>query len=105
MFEAAEIGHRIHAYVTQRAEKRREEHDLGEDEPAHAPAKRGAHLLIVEARLGLVRDGIEPAREHIEQHDKTEQQHDLAHSRSIHHPCRAKAQHADGDGSRERPLG
>ncbi len=66
-FEAAEIGHRKHAHVEQRAEERAEEHDFGEDEPAHAPAEAGVDLLVVLAGLGFVRDRAEPAGEHVDQ--------------------------------------
>ncbi len=48
--EAAEVRHRQVADVEQRAEERGEEHHLGEDEPAHAPAEREVDLLVVLAR-------------------------------------------------------
>src|SRR6478672_3990626 len=57
---AVEPGHGVLARVEQRAEERREEHHLGEDEPQHPHAERGVDLLVVVAAQRLVDDVAEP---------------------------------------------
>ncbi len=65
---APEPGDGEDAGVEQRAEEGGEEHDLGEDEPAHAPAERDVHLVVVGAGLALPHHGAEPTEEHVQHH-------------------------------------
>ena len=67
---AAEIGNGDVPDEKQRAEERREEHHLAEDEPAHPPAKRGVDFLVVELLLRFADHRAEPAEQHDEQHQK-----------------------------------
>jgi hypothetical protein len=49
--EVAQHRHRVHPRPVQRAEEGREEHHLGEDEPAHAPAEGDVDAVGVQAAL------------------------------------------------------
>ena len=66
--QAAEVGYRELADVEQRAEEGEEEHHLGKDEPAHAPAERCVDLLVVKPSFGFADYRAEPAEQHHEQH-------------------------------------
>ena len=101
---AAEPRHRQLARVEQRAEERREEHHLGEDEPAHAHAERAVDPGVVEAALALVDDRAEPAEEHVGDGGEAEVGDPRAQARAVQHRGRAEHRDEQRGGTDGRPL-
>ena len=102
--QAAQVGHRQLADVEQRAEEGEEEHHLGKDEPAHAPAERRVHLLVVMVRLGFADHRAEPAEQHHEQHGEPGRDQPGSRRDGIHPERRAHAEEEQRDGADERPI-
>ncbi|MCY1438100.1 hypothetical protein D9M71_542840 [compost metagenome] len=99
-----------HPQIEQRAKEGGEEHHLGEDEPAHAPAERAVHLPAVQAAAALVDDVAEPAEQHVGQQqgaDEEDQRADRVGARGLEvvEPG-AEAEHRDqqADAGDDRPL-
>jgi hypothetical protein len=61
------------AHVEQRAEEGDEEHHLGKDEPAHAPAERAIHLRAVQPGATFLDHRAEPAEQHVGQQQATDE--------------------------------
>ena len=69
---SAKPGDGKFANVKQGAEEGREEHDFGENEPAHGPTERLVHLVVVLAPFALPDNDAEPAEQHDHEDDEAD---------------------------------
>src|SRR5437879_5536149 len=103
--DAPQIGNREQPRVVERPEKGGKEHDLRENEPAHAPAERNVLPAPVLATLGLAHDVAEPARHH-EGEDGEPAKYDVAPGFPAVQPARRAGCHAkQGGRSEDHPVG
>ena len=92
------------ARIKERAEERREEHDLGEDEPHHPHAERAVDTLVVETVLALVDHRAEPADEHVDHRGQPEHKHPAPRGRVHQEQRHAEHRREERHGSDRRPL-
>ncbi len=98
------------ADVEQRAEEGGEEHHLGEDEPAHAPAERAVHLCAVESGAALADDVAEPAEQHVGDDQPADEEDPramgflVAGGEVVEPGTQAEHRHQQADAGDDRPL-
>src|SRR5258706_2789172 len=64
--------HRKHTCIKKGPEKGSKKHDFRKDEPTHAPAERGIHLLVKQAGFAFTDHLAKPAEQHVQQNRKTD---------------------------------
>ena len=99
----ADPVHRPLAHVKQRAEERGEEHDLGENEPRHAPAERAVHLLVVGAGFAFADHLAEPAEHHVHDDGGTGEHDPRAGADAVHGQDETQRQTEQAGRSDNRP--
>ncbi len=107
---AAQPGSGKGAGIEECTEERREEHDLGKNEPAHAHAERTVHLLAVQPLVTFFHHAAEPAKHHVGNGQCTGKEDPLAGSaagaaaHTVDHAAAAKHGQQQADRSDDRPF-